>query len=58
MNDNAVLQQELNFRLSLLRLVTNAPFAVEAPIAASPESRQIETLCALVESGSNRQAAR
>ena len=58
MNDNAVLQQELNFRLSLLRLVTNAPFAVEAPIGATPESRQIETLCALVEAGPVRQAAR
>jgi hypothetical protein len=51
MNDNAILQQELNFRLSLLRLVTNAPFTAESGSAVSSESRQIETLCALVESG-------
>ena len=56
MNDNALLQQELTFRLSLLRLVTNAPFAVEAPADVSAESRQIETLCALVESGSRASA--
>ena len=51
MNDNATLQQELNFRLSLLRLVTNAPFSVSPETAPSVESRQIETMCAMVETG-------
>ena len=51
MNENTALQQELNFRLSLLRLVTNAPFAVSPDVTPSAESRQIETMCALVESG-------
>jgi hypothetical protein len=51
MNENTTLQQELNFRLSLLRLVTNAPFAVSPEITPSAESRQIETMCALVENG-------
>jgi len=51
MNDNATLQQELNFRLSLLRLVTNAPFSVSPEATSSVESRQIETMCAIVETG-------
>jgi hypothetical protein len=56
MNENNVLQQELNFRLSLLRLVTNTPFSTGADAPTSPESRQIENLCALVETGSRPSA--
>jgi hypothetical protein len=52
MNENTTLQQELNFRLSLLRLVTSTPFSVSPEIAPSAESRQIETMCALVQTGS------
>jgi hypothetical protein len=51
MNETTTLQQELNFRLSLLRLVTNAPFAVSPEIGPSAESRQLETMYALVENG-------
>lgn len=51
MNENTTLQQELNFRLSLLRLVTSTPFSVSPEIAPSVESRQIESMCAMVETG-------
>jgi hypothetical protein len=51
MNDNNALQQEFNFRMSLLRLVTNAPFE-SGSAAPSSESSQMENLFALVSSGS------
>lgn len=50
MNENMDLQQELNFRLSLLRLVTNAPFRMDEP-TSTKESVQIESMYAMVASG-------
>ena len=48
MTDNLALQQEINFRLSLLRLVTNAPFKTDREPVSTVESKQIESFAAMV----------